>query len=65
MKRAILLIGPLFLSVALVIAFVIAIRMNRPSAWQLELDQYIEYKASLSSEKLKNMLSIASSLLIT
>ena len=49
MRRAILLIFPLLLATALVAALLVAIRMNRPPDWQLELDKYVEYKDSFSS----------------
>jgi hypothetical protein len=49
MRRAGVVIFPLLLATALVVASLVAIRMNRPPDWQLELDEYVGYKDSLSS----------------
>jgi len=49
MRRAIILTFPLLLATTLLVALLIAIRMNRPPDWQLELDKYVEYKDSFSS----------------
>lgn len=49
MRRASVAIFPLLLATTLVAASLVAMQMNRPPAWQLELDKYVEYKDSLSS----------------
>jgi hypothetical protein len=49
MRRASVVIFPLLLATTLVVASLVAMRMNRRPDWQLELDQYVEYKDSLSS----------------
>ena len=47
--KAIRFILPLLLATILVVALLVAIRMNRPSAWRLALDKYVEYRDSSSS----------------
>lgn len=49
MRRSIRFILPLFLAVTLVVTLLVAVRMNRPTDWQLELDKYVQYKDSVSS----------------
>jgi hypothetical protein len=49
MRKASVVIFPLLLATALIVASLVAIRMNRFPDWQLELDRYVEYKDSLSS----------------
>jgi hypothetical protein len=49
MRRAGVVVFPLLLATALVVASLVAMRTNRPPDWQLELDKYVEYKDSLSS----------------
>ena len=49
MRRALAVIVPLLLAAALVVTLLVAIQINRPPAWQLELDKYVDYKDSLSS----------------